>query len=282
MEVTLMSFRVSHTRTAWPIILHGNGPAKNNPIWQEVVDTCTNQKGWNERKPVIEGITVLTWSVPGETTMLEECFNNMNIKGELIVIPITKPFNWLDKITKTNEYLKKVRTKYVIGLDSTDVIISTDTGGQKKLWYDLKETFKQLKCKLIYNAEKYNWPSSDGVGTNIQRDGMNSYLIDELIKTEEFEEKMYKDFFGSKFFRLNSGAFMGYTDYTKEFYQTLCDDHIERIYDKGEDEGFFGGDQGFIRIMQNRCFPDLTIDWQNKLFMTFAGADRDDINGVFE
>ena len=277
-----MSFRVSHNTEAWPLILHGNGPAKNNPIWKQVVDSCTNQKGWNERKPIIEVINVLTWSVPGETTMLEECFSNMNIKGELIVIPITKPFNWLDKITKTNEYLKKVRTKYVVGLDSTDIIISTDNGGQRTLWYDLKETFKELNCKLVYNAEKYNWPSSDGVGTSIEEDGMNSYLIKSLIETEKFEEKMYKDYFGSKFFRLNSGAFMGYTDYTKDFYQTLCDEHIKRIYEKGIDENFFGGDQGFIRIMQKRCFPDLTIDWRNKLFMTFAGVEKDDLQGVFE
>ena len=280
--MVIVSFRVSHTRTSWPLILHGNGPAKNNPIWKQVVDSCTNQKGWDERRPIIEGITVLTWSVPGETTMLEECFSNMNIKGELIVIPITKPFNWLDKITKTNEYLKKVRTKYVVGLDSTDIIISTDNGGQKTLWYDLKETFKELNCKLVYNAEKYNWPSSDGIGTKIQKDGMNSYLIEELVETEKFEEKMYKDYFGSKFFRLNSGAFMGYTDYTKDFYQTLCDEHIERIYEKGVDENFFGGDQGFIRIMQRRCFPDLTIDWKNKIFMTFAGVEKDDLQGVFE
>ena len=277
-----MSYRLSHTRESWPIIYHGNGPSKSNPIWQNLVHKLETQDMWKERRPIIEGITVLTWSIPGETTMLEKCMERMGLKGELIVIPLTKPVNWLDKIKKTNEYLKKIDTKYVLGLDSTDIMISTDISGQKKLWYDLKETFKSKNCKLLFNAEKYNWPSSDGVGTNIEPDGMNGYLLEELIKTEKFEESMYKDYFGSEFFRLNSGAFMGYTDYTREFYQTLCDEHIDRIYEKGVDEGMFGGDQGFIRIMQRRCFPDLCIDYDNKIFMTFAGVDHDDINGVFE
>jgi hypothetical protein len=96
----MMSFRVSHTRTSWPIIAHGNGPAKDNPIWKDIVEKCTNQDGWKERRPVIEGITVITWSVPGESTMLEDCFKNMNIRGELVVIPITKPFNWLKEKEK--------------------------------------------------------------------------------------------------------------------------------------------------------------------------------------
>tara|TARA_Y100000593_G_C4315532_1_gene340668 strand:+ start:2826 stop:3659 length:834 start_codon:yes stop_codon:yes gene_type:complete len=277
-----MSFRVSHKSTAWPVVYHGNGPAKNNPVWKRVLDKCQNQEGWQERRPIIEDMTVITWSIPGETTMLEECFEKMGIKGELVVIPISKPFNWLDKITKTNDYLKKIDTKYILGLDSTDIIISTDFSGQTKLWYEIKEAFKGLNCKLLFNAEKLNWPSSKGKGTNIQIDGMNSYLLDELVKTEKFEEKVYKKYFGSEFFRLNSGAFIGYTDYTREFYQTLCDEHIERVYEKGFDEGLFGGDQGFIRIMQRRCFPDLTIDYRNKIFMSFADANESDIKGIYE
>mgnify|MGYP006417375427 CR=1 FL=1 len=69
-----MSFRVSHNEEAWPVIYHGNGPSKNNPIWKGLVDRLQNQKGWQERRPIIEDITVLTWSIPEETTMLEECF----------------------------------------------------------------------------------------------------------------------------------------------------------------------------------------------------------------
>ena len=134
----------------------------------------------------------------------------------------------------------------------------------------------------MYNAEKLNWPSSDGHGTKIEVDGMNGYLIEELIKTEKFEEDIYRDYFESKYYRLNSGGFMGYTDYTKWFYAELCSKHINRIYTEGFDEGFFGGDQGFIRIMQRSCFPDVIIDYSNQLFLTFAHTDVEDISGVWQ
>ena len=278
-----MSFRVSHKQDAWPSIYHGNGPAKSNPIWKDLVEKLQNQKGWKEGKPSEEDITVLTWSIPEETTMLEECFDKMGIKGELIVIPLSKPINWLDKIKKTNEYLKKIDTKYVMGFDSTDILISTDNDGQKSLWGNIIKTFRSLNCKLLFNSEKYNWPSSEGIGTSIKEtDSKDGHLLKELIKTEKFEEEMYKDFLGSKFYRLNSGAFIGYTNYTKEFYQSLCDKHIDRFYSRGTDENMFGGDQGFIRIMQRSCFPDLAIDYRNQIFLTFAGIEEDDIAGVWE
>jgi hypothetical protein len=47
-------------------------------------------------------------------------------------------------------------------------------------------------------------------------------------------------------------------------------------------EGFFGGDQGFIRIMQQSCFPDVIIDYNNRIFLTFAGIENDDIEGFYE
>ena len=75
---------------------------------------------------------------------------------------------------------------------------------------------------------------------------------------------------------------MGFTDYTKEFYEKLCDKHIDRIYKEGINEEFFGGDQGFIRIMQRSCFPDVIIDYSNKIFLTFADTSVEDIAGVWE
>ena len=277
-----MSFQVSVNSNAWPVIYHGNGPAKENSLWKNILKLHNEQENWKERRPIIEGITVITWSVPEERPLLQESFAKMGIEEELVIIPITKPFNWLDKITKTRDYLQKIDTKYVIGIDSTDVLISTDTDGQKTLWYNIKEVFKKLNCKLVYNAEKLNWPSSSGHGTKIEADGRNGYLIEELIETEKFEEEIYKDYFESKFYRLNSGGFMGYTDYTKTFYEELCRKHVDRIYDEGLNEGFFGGDQGFIRIMQRSCFPDVTIDYSNQIFLTFAGLEDKDIEGVWK
>ena len=141
------------------MVFHGNGPAKDNPIWQKITELWKNEDSFEPNcTPKEEGITVITWSIPEEMTMLQESFEKMGMQSELIVIPISKPFNWLDKIKKTKEYLDLVETKYIMGLDATDIIVSSDDDGKPTLWYDIKECFKGFNCKLVYNAEKLNWP----------------------------------------------------------------------------------------------------------------------------
>ena len=115
--------RVETNKKNWPLICHGNGPAKENEIWKRVVTLWGGEDSFQPNcTPAEEDITVITWSIPEESTMLQESFEKMGMGSELIVIPISKPFNWLDKIKKTKEYLELVETKYIMGLDATDVI----------------------------------------------------------------------------------------------------------------------------------------------------------------
>ena len=76
--------------------------------------------------------------------------------------------------------------------------------------------------------------------------------------------------------------FIGETEYTKLFYEKLWLKYVEPVYDKGFDESFFGGDQGFVRIMQKECFPDVVLDYKCKIFHTFAGVKMEDIDGIYE
>jgi len=287
--------RLSKNREAWPLIYHGNGDSKNGEIFTQLKKMMREGEGWQERHPLEENLTILTWSIPEEKTILEESFIKMGIKDGIHIIPISKPFNWLDKIKKTMEFLETVGTEYVMGVDATDVIISTDKEGQTKLWYQIKDTFRKIsnwdyedkmggdsRAKLCYNAEKHNWPSSKGHGTNIEEDGMNGHLIKLLKETETFEETVYRDFMGSNSYRLNSGCFFGETEYTKMFYKTLWDKYVKNVYNKGTDECFFGGDQGFIRIMQKECFPEMFIDYNCKIFHTFTSVNMEDIDGIYE
>ena len=184
--------RNNNIDNTWPLIYHGNGESKHSNLFNNIKELNFKDKNWIENNPFDDDITVITWSIPEERTILEDCFDKMGILDKLIIIPIEKPFNWLDKIKKTKEYLKYVKTKYIMGLDSTDVIISIDDDGKGRLWEQLIDTFKKLNCKLVYNAERNSWPSTDGRGTNLQEDGMNGNLIKLLKETEMFEEKIYK------------------------------------------------------------------------------------------
>ena len=68
-------------------VVHANGPAKFEKSWDDAVTTYFSE-------PSCEGemskdITVITWSVPGEETLLENCFNQLNLLDRLIVIPVS-------------------------------------------------------------------------------------------------------------------------------------------------------------------------------------------------
>ncbi len=274
--------RLCRNRDAWPVIYHGNGVSKKEEIFTALELMMKNGQDWQENNPQDEDITILTWSIPTERTILQDSFKKMGIEDSLNIIPVEKPFNWLDKIKKTMEFLETVDTKYVIGLDATDVIVSTDKEGRGKLWSGVIEALEFYNAKILWNAEKNNWPSSDGRGTTIGEDGMHGNLYAALKETEVFEERLYRDFLNADYFRLNSGGFIGETEYTKLFYEKLWLKYVEPVYDKGFDESFFGGDQGFVRIMQKECFPDVVLDYKCKIFHTFAGVKMEDIDGIYE
>ena len=40
----------------------------------------------------------------------------------------------------------------------------------------------------------------------------------------------------------------------------------------------FGGDQGFIRLVQRMAFPDTLIDYRCRIFHTFVDVEEGEIN----
>ena len=248
----------------WPCIYHGNGVSKNEKLFEKIKE-IEETINYEESKPDIFNITVFTWSVPEERVLLQECFKRMGIEDSLVVIPITKPFNWLDKIKKMHEYMPYVKTKYVMALDSTDVIVSTDNRGD--LWKNLINVFEDMNCNMLWNAEKNSWPND----TNLLQ------LKDRLMKVEQFERKLYLNHLGSGYCHLNSGAFIGKTDYVKGFYKKLWD-ITEPYYTRGENEMLFGGDQGFVRLAAVEEFPECIIDYECRIFQTFNRTHAGEIN----
>ena len=130
----------------WPNIYHGNGISKEGELFKKIIDADSKEE-YKEQNPKDADLTILTWSVKGETTLLEECFERKGIRDSLIVINIEKPFNWLDKIKTIYEYLPYVKTKYVMALDSTDIIVSTDGDGKGKLWSNIIGVLEIMGCR---------------------------------------------------------------------------------------------------------------------------------------
>ncbi len=248
----------------WPCVFHANGIAKDQPIFSKMKDIESNIS-YTEQEPSEHDLTILTWSIPEETVLLQENFKRMGIEDSLVIIPIHKPFNWLSKIKRLYEYMPYVKTKYVMALDATDIIVSTDNRGE--LWQNLINVFEGMNCNMVWNAEKNSWPSTTS----------QHKLQESLAKIEQFERKLYKEHLDSDYCHLNSGAFIGKTEYVKGFYQRLWD-KTEPYYSRGEDEMLFGGDQGFVRLISMSEFPQCVIDYECRIFQTLARIDEGEVN----
>jgi len=253
-----------------PIVIHANGPSKEGQAWKDILKQYNEEPLRLEEKPKDADLTILAWTVPNEETLLEESFEKLGLKDELMLLNIEKPFNWLDKIKTVKDIVPHVKTKYMMCLDSTDVIVSTDEPAGK-IWTSFIKNFQSMKVKLIFNAEKSNWPER---GRGVDEVKME-YYMKALESNMIFEEKVYRDFIGSESCRFNSGAFIGETEFVKKVYDKVWE-NTEPLYDEGVNENLFGGDQGFLRIHQEEFFPDMIIDSTSRLFKTLSGVKREE------
>ena len=123
-----------------------------------------------------------------------------------------------------------------------------------------------MGCEMVWNAEKNSWPSSTNAST----------LREKLKQVERMEDKTYRKYFNSEYCHLNSGAFIGKTNYVKVFYEKLWT-LTEPYYGRGVDEMLFGGDQGFVRLMQLTEFPRMIIDYECRIFQTLNRVNKNEV-----
>ncbi len=250
----------------WPLVIHGNGPAKNSEKWKEILDIYESHTKLQQK--MNGDLTILTWSIIGEEFLLDKVMTDMGCKESLNVIPLEKvdgEINWTDKITKTLQFIKGVDTKYVMGMDALDVIPNSDEA--MSLWNDIIKLFDESGCDILFNGEQYNWPSSDGHGTILPEEHP---LVVKLKEVEKFDAKVYGKYFESQWCHLNSGCWIAKTESMVEFYTEVVKliEEQEGEYNK---EMYFGGDQGFIRMVAYDWFPRVAIDSRCKIFQTIAG-----------
>ena len=68
----------------------------------------------------------------------------------------------------------------------------------------------------------------------------------------------------------------GLYEFTKKVYDKVWD-ITEPFYKDGIDESLFGGDQGFLRIVQPEFFPEMRIDYKCSIFQCLAGVNEDEV-----
>ena len=254
-------------------IVHANGPAKHTKEWDAAVSWYFSEQPC--KGELSEELTVITWSIPKEVTLLENCFKQLNLSDRLIVIPMKQPFNFLDKIRKMHKYLSMVKTKYVMALDATDVMVLGFDACNEVL-----NKFRRKEAKCVFSAEIPQWPNLEtgqGIG---ELHGGNPLELgewkEELAKVRELESTY--EWLGSPFQHLCSGAWIGEREYMLDFYKECMDIIPEGWWE----ENLFGGDQGYITLVEGRRFPEVILDYKSEMFLSLSETTDKEVEMVLE
>lgn len=171
----------------YPLVLHSPGDYNQFPFLIE-----KSKKYSQKKKELSDDLTIFSWNNSKEKGILELLLDKMNIPYFVLGKGILDWKNKL-KINLTINFLKTVKTKYVLAMDCFDVIILDNPNRileRFKLFYSDK--------KLIFNATAYIAPYIKA-----------SYDL--------FMKKHFKD--RGPFCNINAGVWIGETEFCLKFFQ---------------------------------------------------------------
>jgi hypothetical protein len=137
-----------------------------------------------------------------------------------------------DKLNKLVEFIPKVETEYMMLFDTDDVFI---TDGLDRV----VNTFeKEMGCKMLFNAECWNYPKGDKEQTAFEED----------VTSEE-----------NPFRYLNSGVWVANTEFLKSKIDVL-----EELKNYSHD------DQAVFKRFYKMFYPDVKVDHNCKYFQSLT------------
>lgn len=228
----------------YPSIIHS---PDENDIWKSIVDNfnrsyCLYSINVNE-------VLVITWNNL-ENSILEECLKKRKIPhivlGKEILV-----WNNLQKFALTLEAIKKHKFKYLIGLDSHDVLF---LGDLKRV---LKK-FKSKKCELVFNCEKKFYP----------------YFNDKyFLENKNFQDKVSKSIY--KY--LNSGCWMGKRDFCIKFFEECSKVRLWEILDCTDKLKLYNCDQSVVHNVFKKYYPNVQLDYNCDIFFNISFINNNEL-----
>jgi hypothetical protein len=217
-----------------PIVAHCPGPLHDG--WRYFADAVMTSP--MTPHPHRESATVLTWNNglrPDKPNgILEQCVARHGCEARVLGMGITPWSNAL-KLRLTADALQSISTEFVVGLDSADVLLTAHPD-------EIVSRFRQhFTCDLLFNATGSRcWP--------------------ELPPFVMFESTRPEADVSTGRCWLNTGAFVGRTDFCRDYFWTLA---------RQAEERGIPDDQHAVKETWPDWYPRVQIDYRCRIFQWF-------------
>jgi hypothetical protein len=217
-----------------PLVVHAPGFLRHKPYWQEIQDAFFATPP--ARLGGTEDLTILTWNNGHEAMgILERSLDHLGVPCVVLGRGVRDWVNSRDKPRLTAAALDSVETKYVMGVDSRDAIFI----GHPRLV--LERFRREFDCELVFSADRMNWPN--------------------LGEFRRFEDSL-PGAQASDFRYLNSGAWVGRTEFCREFFAAAVE--TPPVADAPE------ADQGILKQLFQTFHPRVQLDYRSSMFQNIG------------
>lgn len=218
-----------------PHVLHRNGnPPEWAAIWERAVDAFFRES--LQPCPPFPDLTIVTWSNRPTKTVLERCLDRWGVSYLTLGRNVPEWRNDMKVYLNANE-LRRVKSKYVMALDSDDVLV---VSCPQRIVAD----FESFGCDILFSTEKNSCP--------------------EVPFLTEFEQSISE----SSYCYLNSGAWVGKTEVCSRFFQDCLDEHNRDIVAAHPAPQTARDDQGLTRKTFRKYHPAARLDYRCRIFQS--------------
>ena len=221
-----------------PLVIHAQGPHDNKPYWKPIRDNFFASPKKNIK--LVDNLTIFTWNNGHEAMgVFEKSMEHLGLPCMILGAGVENWQNSKHKPSLTYEALKNIDPEYIMGVDSRDAILIDDPDIILQLF------LKNFNCDLVFSADLMNWPN--------------------IIKFKKFEDKCAKGV-DSDYKYLNSGAFIGKTDFCLDFFKKASETEPVPQAPKA--------DQGIFKQIFMDYYPKVQLDYNCQLFQNIGFVFR--------
>ena len=217
-----------------PVVIHAHGSHEYKPHWQPIRERFFSSPAQNFGAPA--DLTILTWNNGHEAMgLLEKSLEHLGVPCMVTGEGVRNWVNSRDKPRCTLEALNSIKTRYVAGVDSRDAIFIHNP-------QLIVERFEQeFDCEMVFSADRINWPN--------------------CADFKEFEDSI-AGAQASEFRYLNSGAWVGRTEFCREFFAEAV--RTEPVREAPE------ADQGVLKQLFKKYYPRVQLDYRSSMFQNIG------------